>query len=107
MVFTDKTYKIELNDGTIISGLALNGTNFVSNTEIDTSIFEDNLNTVKVYHGDDLIYNWKYVEFIQQVHYDDGYYFCFRELSEEELRYNNIIANMEYLAMMSDIDLEG
>ena len=35
--------KITLQDGTVLANLKLNGNNFISDTIIETSIFEDNL----------------------------------------------------------------
>lgn len=37
-----ETFKITLADGTSIEGLTQNGNNFISETEIDETIFEDN-----------------------------------------------------------------
>ena len=43
---------------------------------------------------------------MQIVHYEDGYYFVLRELSQEEINMAKIQGNIEYLAMMTDVDLE-
>ena len=43
---------------------------------------------------------------MQIVHYEDGYYFVLRELSEQELKDIKIQGNLDYLAMMVDVDLE-
>lgn len=48
----------------------------------------------------------EHMELVQIVKYDDGYYFILRDLSEEELRTQKIQGDIEYIAMMSDIDLE-
>ena len=106
-------YKLILEDGTTIENLTMNGSNYVSETEIDESIFEDNLSTMTVVDEDagteETLEN---VEFIQQVHYENfhgntGYYFCFRQLSERELKDLEVQAQIDYIAMMADIDLEA
>ena len=77
-------YTITLEDGRQITGLGKNGTNYVSATKVDESIFEDNLSTMTVSDGEtEVVYHD--VEFIQQMEWSDGtYYIAFRELSEQE-----------------------
>ena len=41
-------YSIKLTDGTILDSLELNGNNFISDTIIDESIFENNLDKVSI-----------------------------------------------------------
>ena len=41
-------YNIKLADGTILDDLELNGNNFISDTIIDESIFENNLDKVSI-----------------------------------------------------------
>lgn len=77
-------YTITLADGQQLTELELNGSNFISNTKVDESIFEDNLETMTVSDGENkTVYHD--VEFIQQMQWSDGtYYLAFRELSEQE-----------------------
>ena len=83
-------YNLILADGTAISNLTMNGTCYVSETEIDESIFEDNLSTMTVQNTEEgteeTLTN---VEFIQQLHYENfhgntGYYLSFREVPKDE-----------------------
>lgn len=41
-------YSIKLTDGTILDDLELNGNNFISDTTIEESIFENNLDTISI-----------------------------------------------------------
>ena len=87
-------YTLTLADGTKIENLTMNGTNFVSEIEIDESVFENNLDTMIVSDGE-TEETWKNVEFIQQKHYENfhgntGYYLSFREVPENELNITNI-----------------
>ena len=45
-------YTIKLYDGTVLDNLTLNGNNFISNTIIPGSVFENNLKTVEVFDGE-------------------------------------------------------
>jgi len=45
------------------------------------------------------------MELIQILHYEDGY-FALRELSQDEIDKITIQSNIEYLAMMTGVDLE-
>ena len=46
------------------------------------------------------------MELVQVAHYEDGYYFILRELSKAEIKERKMQGDIEYLAMMTDIDLE-
>lgn len=45
-------YTIKLNNGTILTNLILNGNNFISDTIIPDTVFENNLKTVEVFDGE-------------------------------------------------------
>lgn len=45
-------YTIKLYDGTVLENLTLNGNNFISNTIIPDTVFENNLKTVEVFDGE-------------------------------------------------------
>lgn len=105
----EKTWKITLADGTQLENLRLNGNNFISDTKITADIFSGNLSKVVIEgieDGKETIQEYEHMELVQIVHYKDGYYFVLRELSKDELDKIKTQADIEYLAMMSDIDLE-
>lgn len=105
----EKTWKITLADGTQLENLRLNGNNFISDTKITADIFNGNLSKVVIEGIEDekeSIQEYEHMELVQIVHYEDGYYFVLRELSQDELDKIKTQADIEYLAMMSDIDLE-
>lgn len=45
-------YTIKLYDGTMLENLELNGNNFISDTIIPDSVFENNLKTVELFDGE-------------------------------------------------------
>lgn len=79
-------YIITLADGTKLEDLSRNGSNFVSKTKIEESVFENNLSTVTITNDDDD----KYSEVIEDAVLDSFqkiysfYFFCIREKTEQE-----------------------
>ena len=111
------TFSITLADGTSISGLELNGNNFVSKQEVTADTFKGKLGHV-VISGDaeadeaGLIGEHEHMELVQVAHYtknvhgvDDGYYFVLRDIPADELEKLQDRADIDYLAMMMDIKL--
>lgn len=105
----EKSWKITLSDGTQLTDLRLNGNNFVSEAEITEETFRGKLSKVtfegKV-NGNEFKQECRQMELVQVVRYEDGYYFVLREISQEELDRIKTKADIEYLAMMADIDME-
>ena len=81
-------YTITLPSGTKLENLKLNGNNFVSESEIDESLFTDLVDEVKIEGSeeDEQSYTMNNVYLLQQVHYGDGYYFILAEkvISDQE-----------------------
>lgn len=102
----EKSWKITLSDGTTIENLGLNGNNFISETEITENDFKGKLSHVVIKEKNKIVQELNNAELIQIVHYEDGYYFALRELSEQEINMAKIQGNIEYIAMMTDVDLE-
>ena len=105
----EKSWKITLSDGTQFKNLRLNGNNFVSEKEITKDDFKGKLSKVTIEgieNGQEVVKEYERMELVQIVHYEDGYQYVLRELSQDELFKIQTQANLEYLAMMSDIDLE-
>lgn len=100
-------YKIILSDGTQLNNLKLNGNNFVSEMEVTEDTFKGKLSKVIIETTKDgQEKEYEHMELVQVVHYEDGYYFVLRELSATELKEIKMQSDIEYLAMMADIDLE-
>ena len=75
---------LKLDNGKVIDNLRMNGTNFVSETEVDETLFSDIIEEICVIE-DGRTYHLHNVEFIQQVKYEDGYYFVLREMTPDEI----------------------
>lgn len=77
-------YTITLANGTNLTGLDMNGTNYVSKEKVDETIFKDNLSTMKVSDGETET-TYTDMVFIQQMEWADGtFYLAFREKTKEE-----------------------
>lgn len=101
-----KMWEITLSDGTKLENLKLNGNNFISEVKITEDDFRGKLSHVIVKQGEEVRQELNHAELVQIVHYEDGYYFVLRELSEQEINIAKIEGNIEYIAMMTNIDLE-
>ena len=98
-------YTLKLADGTQIKNLGMNGNNLVSKNRVDESLFEDNLSTVTITGEGEttVLHN---AMFTGQLEFEDGWYFSFTEIPPQELKDLKTQANIEYIAMMADINLE-
>ena len=98
----EKSWKITLSDGTQLKDLKLSGNNYISKTKITEDDFKGKLSKITIENETDKTS----VELVQIVHYEDGYYFVLRQLSADEIDKIKTKADIEYLAMMTDVDLE-
>lgn len=103
----EKTYTIILADGTTLSDLRLNGNNFISPTEVTADIFEDNCSPLVISDGETEEIH-EHAELVQIATYpdEDGWWIVFRDLSAQELRDIKTQSDIDYLAMMTGVDLE-
>lgn len=100
----EKTYTITLADGTIIDNLRLNGNNYISSREIVESAFLDNCSPVVISDGENEEFH-ENMELANISNYNGEYWFVLRDLSKNELERIKMQADIEYIAMMSDIEL--
>ena len=111
------TLTVTLADGTQLSGLELNGNNFVSKTEVTADTFKGKLGRV-IIEGDaeadeaGLIGEHHNMELVQVTHYTqathglaDGWYFALREIPAAELEALRNRGDIDYIAMMTGVEL--
>ena len=98
-------YTLKLADGTQIKNLGMNGNNLVSKNQVDESLFEDNLSTVTITGEGEttVLHN---AMFTGQREFEDGWYFSFTEIPPQEQVNISVKGKIEYLAMMTNVDLE-
>lgn len=100
----EKIYKITLADGTVLDDLTLNGNNFISDEPVDASIFEANCSPVVINDGtSDEIH--EHMALVQVTAVDGKSWFVLRDIPQKELEQAKIKSDIEYIAMMCDVDL--
>ena len=108
----NKTYTLTIegqNSTFTVSGLTMNGTNYVSEAKVDTTAWPPTFKlTVKDEEGT-VTEAIDHAKLIQQEQYawDGGkWYLAFAPVSPQEIKNARLQSQLEYLAMMSDIDLD-
>lgn len=67
-------------------------------------MFANNLSSMTVFDGQvETVYH--NVQLVQQVQYPDGWYLAFRELTAQELESLELRAKIEYIAMMTNVEM--
>lgn len=98
--------RLILNDGYTLTNLTTNVDYFVSQTEISEDIFKNNLVEVIVINDDGTEVTHHNMELAQLFQSPDGeWMFRLQHVSKEDLRYAQTRSDIEYLAMMADVDL--
>lgn len=101
----NRTYKITLADGSTIENLSLNGNNYISKNELTEAIFKDNLERVTIACSDGNTEELERLALVQIQKHGEEYWFVLRKLSKQEIKDARTQANIEYLAMMTNVDL--
>lgn len=100
----EKIYKITLADGAEISNLTMNGNNFISEATIDSGIFESNCSPVVINDGEhDEVH--EHMALVQVTEVNGKSWFVLRDIPQKELEQAKIKSDIEYIAMMCDVDL--
>ena len=103
----EKTFKITLADGTELEGLTLNGNNYISSKRVtEEDLNADNLASITIEDSDGNVQELTDMALVQIEKRGTSYWFVLRQLSEQEIRDFKLQANIEYIVMMADIDLE-
>lgn len=100
-------YEIILADGTELKNLKLNGNTYISQEEVRRFDFIGNMSEVIVKNTeDDIELRMHNVELIDLSKDSEGWNISIREIPANEIQLTQLTAQVEYLAMMTDIDLE-
>ena len=100
----EKIYSIKLTDGTVIENLRLNGNVFISAEEISADAFEDNCDPVTFSDGDTTEVH-QHMALVAIERHGNKYWIMLRDRTSDELDKLKIMADIEYLAMMTDVDM--
>lgn len=100
----ESIYKITLADGTKLNGLTLNGNNFVSMKPIDKTIFDNNCSPVTITDGTNEEVHQS-MELVHLTKMGDEFWFTLRDLTKAELEAIKTRSDIDYIALMCDVDL--
>ncbi len=107
------SFAITLADGSKISGLGLNGNNFISDSPITAEMFSGKLAHVTVSGPEGepmadahMLGEHEHMELVQIMQYGSEYWFVLRELSAAELEKAKMQSDIAYMSMMTGIDLD-
>ena len=98
------------NKSFTVPNLDMNGNNYVSETKVDTTAWPQTFKFTATDEEGNITESYDHAKLIQQVQYDwDGgkWYLAFAPVSQQEIENAELRSQVEYLAMMTDVDLEG
>ena len=95
--------EIYFNDELVAIDVTLNATTYVLQEEIENipSIFH-----LKVMDGEEIVEERERAYVTAHYKSDEGWYLCFGQVNEQEYQIAKQQSQIDYLAMMADIDLE-
>ena len=103
-------YKITFSDGTVLAGLESNANNFISKETLTREYFSGKLSRVVVeYEGEESggelsgEYGQMKLEYLAEQ--EGGTWFVLRELGQEELAREQLRADVDYVALMTGVEL--
>lgn len=97
-------YTIKLSDESKLTGLKLNGNNFISTAEVTEDTFKGKLGHVSVTGGEET-WEGKNLKLVQISKVESEYWFILRELSSAEINEMQLRSDMDYVAMMCDVEI--
>lgn len=93
---------IELSNGSTIQGLEVNGNCLISENNINDELLTDNMLSEISIDG----ITYKNVTLVRKWVQDNKIWLALRQKSEDEIWKEQYESNLDYVAMMSNIDLE-
>lgn len=105
----DKKYTLYVDNVKLAEDLTLNGSNYVSKTEVDVSNLPPVFKLTAKDSKGNITEEFEHAKLLQQVQYawdDNKFYLAFAPVSEQEILNAKMQSNLEYLAMMADVDID-
>jgi hypothetical protein len=104
------TLTIEGQNSTFtVSDLTMNGTNYVSEAKVDTSAWPPSFKLIVKDEDGNVTEQFDHAKLIQQEQYawdNNRWYLAFAPVSVQEIENARLQSQLEYLAMMTDVDLD-
>lgn len=93
---------IELSDGSVIQELEVNGSCLISENNIKNELLTDDMLREITIDG----VTYKNVTLVRKWVQDNKIWLALRQKSEDEIWKEQYKSNLDYIAMMTDVDLE-
>lgn len=93
---------IGLSDGSVIQDLEVNGNCLISENNIKNELLTDDMLSEIVIDG----VKYKNITLVRKWLQDNKVWLAFRQKSEDEIWKEQCKSNLDYIAMMSNVDLE-
>lgn len=93
---------IELSDGSVIQDLEINGNCFISENNIKDELLTDDMLSKIMIDGA----TYKNITLVRKWVQDNKTWLALRQKSEDEIWKEQYKSNLDYIAMMSNVDLE-
>ena len=106
----DTSYTLYADGAKLAENLTKNGTNYVSIDEVDVSELPLSFKFTAKDNDGNVTEEYEHAKLLQQVQYewdDNKWYLAFAPISEQEIKNAEFQSNLEYLAMMVDIDIDS
>lgn len=101
-----EAWKVALSDGTQLDQLRLNGNNFISTAKVTDATFAGKLSEVTITDPNGVQMVHEHMALVQISQCDGAYWFILRDLAPEERTAAKMAADIEYIAMMANVNLE-
>lgn len=98
-------YSITLANGDVLDGLRLNGNNYISTQPVTEEMFEYNLSHVTITDNNGHSEEHTNMTLVQVSVVGQEYWFIIRDITEEELAAIKVRSDLEYVAMMTGVEL--
>ncbi|MBO6290937.1 MAG: hypothetical protein J6N51_01570 [Selenomonas sp.] len=109
----NKIFNLEIigqNGSFKVSGLTMNGSNYVSETKVDSENWPKVFQLTAKDEDGNITEQFDHAKLLQQERYawdNNKFYLAFAPVSEQELKNADFQAQLEYLAMMADVDIDA
>ncbi len=102
-------YTIRLSDGTTVKAQGINGNYFVCDEKFDTGIFAGKLNGVTISCDDEdilgVVGSHEHMRLEHEMMFEGKFLFLLLDIPQEEIYRAKLDGNIEYLAMMTGVEL--
>lgn len=100
----DRKYTLTFASGLVIEEARLNGNNFITRMEVSKDTFADICAPVIIDNGE-VKETHPYMECVQVTKNADEYWFVLRDITDSERAAVKLRSDVEYLAMMTGVEL--